>query len=177
VSVVAPPVVDVARACARDHAALVAFNLAMAMETEGKALDRAVLSRGVRRLLDDESKGFYLVARDPASPVDDDGARAIVGQLMVTTEWSDWRDQTFWWIQSVYVAPTMRGRGVYRALHEAVRALAHDDGGVCGIRLYVEHTNTGAQATYEKVGMVASHYRMYEEEPVRRPTSVHGEPT
>lgn len=172
------PVVDIARASAADHAALVAFNRAMAMETEGKVLDDAVLSRGVRRLLEDDTKGFYLVARARTSSNDDDASRPIVGQLMVTTEWSDWRDQTFWWIQSVYVAPTMRGRGVYRALHETVRALAHDDGGVCGIRLYVEHTNTGAQETYAKVGMVASHYRMYEEEPVRRPSSSSsGEPT
>jgi ribosomal protein S18 acetylase RimI-like enzyme len=85
---------------------------------------------------------------------------------MVTLEWSDWRNGTFWWIQSVYVAKDARGQGVYRALHDAVRQLAHDDGHVCGIRLYVEHDNAGAQETYRKVGMRASHYRMFEEEPV-----------
>lgn len=156
---------EIARAHAGDLLALIDFNQAMAFETEGRRLDRGTLTHGVKRVLDDDTKGFYLVAKRRGR----DGARVVVGQLMVTLEWSDWRNGTFWWIQSVYVAPDARGQGVYRALHETVRALAHDDGHVCGLRLYVEHDNTGAQETYRKVGMRASHYRMFEEEPVLPP--------
>lgn len=153
---------EIARATSSDLKALVDFNQAMAEETEGKRLERTTLTHGVKRVLDDDDKGFYVVARV-------DGL--VVGQLMVTFEWSDWRNGTFWWIQSVYVAPHARGQGVYRALHDAVRQLALDDGHVCGLRLYVERENTGAQETYRQVGMRASHYLMFEEEPVCAPST------
>ena len=139
-----------------DHvAALVEFNRAMARESEDKGLDEAVLTRGVRNLLGRSDEGFYLVAECDGTPV---------GSLMVTYEWSDWRNGRFWWIQSVYVRPEFRRKGVYRALHERVRMLAQEDSDACGIRLYVERENTGAMATYRKLGMSETGYRLYEEE-------------
>lgn len=131
---------------------LVAFNQAMAMETEGKRLDESVLQQGVLRLLEDVDKGFYLVAENE---------QGIVGSLMVTFEWSDWRNATFWWVQSVYIVPESRRKGVYSALYNQVKALA-DDQQVCGFRLYVEKENRAAQSTYEALGMAESHYLMYE---------------
>ena len=134
---------------------IVDFNLAMARESEDKGLDPARLRRGVTSLLQTAGDGFYLMADVGGKPA---------GSLMVTYEWSDWRDGRFWWIQSVYVAPEQRRQGVYRAMHDRVRTLAHEDGRACGIRLYVERENSGAMATYEALGMVQTHYRLYEEE-------------
>lgn len=136
-----------------DIDALVEFNQAMAFETEGKCLDEATLKRGVAAVFGDESKGFYAVA--------DDGGRIVAG-LMVTFEWSDWRNAWFWWIQSVYTRPEARGRGIYRSLYEFVKAKAESEN-VCGFRLYVEKENERAQKVYEKVGMERSYYLMYEE--------------
>jgi ribosomal protein S18 acetylase RimI-like enzyme len=137
-----------------DAATLVAFNQTMAQETEGKRLDREVLTRGVTAVFDEPNRGFYLIA---------EGRRGeIVGQLMVTYEHSDWRDGTFFWIQSVYVAPAARRQGVYRALHDEVVARAKARGDVCGVRLYVERDNAAAQRTYEAMGMQRTIYEMYE---------------
>ena len=146
--------VTVSPALLRHAASIVAGNQAMAWETEQKQLDRATLERGVLAVLGDAAKGFYLVAEDETGEV--------VGQLMVTFEWSDWRAGTFWWIQSVYVTPAARRSGVYRALYEHVRALANATEGVCGLRLYVERENTAAQATYAALGMARAHYEMFE---------------
>jgi ribosomal protein S18 acetylase RimI-like enzyme len=145
--------IRMATAAARD--ALVEFNQAMALETEGRSLDPNVLTKGVAAVFADEAKGFYVVAET---------AGRIVAGLMVTNEWSDWRNGWFWWIQSVYVVPEYRGRGVYGKLYEYVKHSAALAGSVCGFRLYVEHDNARAQRVYEKVGMSASHYQMYEEE-------------
>jgi ribosomal protein S18 acetylase RimI-like enzyme len=136
-------------------AALVAFNAAMALETEQKRLDQAVLTAGVRGLISHADYGFYLVAEDEAG--------AAVGCLMVTYEWSDWRNGLFWWVQSVYVDAAHRGRGVYRALYARVKEMAAAEGGVCGFRLYVEEHNEAAQATYRRLGMEKTHYLMFEE--------------
>jgi len=158
----------VVRPAATEHvAALVAFNQAMAVESEGKALDPAVLERGVHHLLSQPEDGFYLVAEQDTEPGPVRGALPepeLAGSLLVTFEWSDWRDGRFWWIQSVYVRPEFRRRGVYRAMHQRVRDLARQDGRACGLRLYVERENTGAMATYQAMGMVETHYRLYEEE-------------
>lgn len=154
------PTITVRAATAPDVDVLVEFNLAMARESEDKGLEPARLRRGVASLLATPQDGFYLVAEA-------EGRR--VGSLMVTYEWSDWRDGRFWWIQSVYVAPAWRRRGVYTALHEHVRALARADQRACGIRLYVERDNRGAMATYESLGMHETHYRLYEEEFPPRP--------
>lgn len=137
-----------------DADSLVEFNQAMALETEGKRLDAETLRGGVQAVFADEQrKGFYLVA---------EAENKIVGGLMVTFEWSDWRNSWFWWIQSVYVLPEARGAGVYRRLYERVVEKARAQSDVCGIRLYVEQENTAAQAVYEKLGMDQSHYLMYE---------------
>ncbi|MFB6232042.1 MAG: N-acetyltransferase family protein [Salinibacter sp.] len=142
------------RATTNDAETLVRFNEAMAEETEDKTLDPDTVRAGVRAVFDKPEQAFYLVAeRD----------EAIVGSLMITTEWSDWRNGDFWWIQSVYVRPEDRREGVYTALHRGVRRRARETPGVCGLRLYVERDNTAAQEAYEELGMTEPPYRMYEE--------------
>jgi ribosomal protein S18 acetylase RimI-like enzyme len=142
------------RATPADAETIALFNEAMAVETEGKTLDPATIRAGVRALLVRPDLGFYLVAEEGGS---------FVGQLMITFEWSDWRDGLFWWIQSVYVPREHRGRGVYRTLHTRVREMAGEAGGVCGLRLYVEKENAIAQETYRRMGMHETHYRLFEE--------------
>ncbi len=131
---------------------LVSWNAAMAWETEHKKLDREVLRRGVTGVLERPQRGFYLVAEHGG---------VAVGSLLVTFEWSDWRNGDFWWIQSVYVTPAARRRGVFRALYAAVAQRAAQAGAV-GLRLYVETENRRAQQTYEGLGMQRCHYWMYE---------------
>jgi GNAT superfamily N-acetyltransferase len=145
---------QIRRAKIEDVSSLVEFNQAMALETEGKKLDPVILSNGVNEVFRDEQKGFYVVA---------ESAGEIVGGLMITFEWSDWRSKWFWWIQSVYVVPEKRGTGVYRKLYEFVKKSAMERGNVCGFRLYVENENKGAQTVYEKLGMKRSEYLMFEE--------------
>lgn len=145
--------VDIALATGDDAQAIIDKNWRMANETEGRDLSRDRLDRGVRTLLGDPSKGFYIVAKV--------GAEAV-GQLMVTFEWSDWRAGTFWWVQSVYVDTEFRRTGIYRALYQRVLEMAKADGGVCGVRLYVERHNAVAQATYAALGMERAAYEMFE---------------
>ncbi len=132
---------------------IAAANAKMAQETEDLALDAAVLTAGVRAALEDPAKGRYFVAEL-------DGAAA--GCLLLTTEWSDWRNAWFWWIQSVYVDPAARRRGVFRALFDTAKTSATGAEDVCGLRLYVEQDNERAMRTYEGLGMSQTHYRMYE---------------
>lgn len=138
----------------KDAPVLAEFNTAMALETENKNLHPEVVSRGVENLLANPDLGFYLVAEAEQEPV---------GALMVTTEWSDWRNGVFWWIQSVYVRPHWRRKGVFRLLYQQVKELAGKDSSVCGFRLYVERENITAQRTYQAVGMEQTPYRMFEE--------------
>ncbi|MEX1828545.1 GNAT family N-acetyltransferase [Luteibacter sp. CQ10] len=141
------------RAAAVDDADDIArWNIAMAWETERKALDPDTIGRGVRAVFAEPRRGFYLVAER-------DGV--AVGCLLVTYEWSDWRCGDFWWIQSVYVTPEARRGGVFRSLYESVRSKAEAAGAV-GVRLYVETENERAQATYDGLGMERCHYYMYE---------------
>jgi GNAT superfamily N-acetyltransferase len=140
------------RAAVDDADAIAAWNIAMAWETESKALDPATIGRGVRAVFDEPRRGFYLIAEL-------DGA--AVGCLLVTYEWSDWRCGDFWWVQSVYVAPEARRAGVFRGLYAHVKAMAGGAGAV-GVRLYVETENERAQATYAGLGMERCHYYMYE---------------
>jgi len=128
-------------------------NAAMALETEHKRLDPSVVGAGVRAALEDATKGLYFIAER-------DGQR--VGQLMFTYEWSDWRNGTFWWIQSVYVLPQARRSGVFRSLFHHIEQLAERDPGVCGIRLYVERENIHAQATYRHCGLHDAGYAVME---------------
>ncbi|HEV2707076.1 MAG TPA: GNAT family N-acetyltransferase [Pyrinomonadaceae bacterium] len=155
--------ITIRRADERDVEALVEFNRAMARETEAKELDVEVLRAGVRGLLDEPRHGFYLVAERRASDANDEGTAEVVGSLMVTYEWSDWRNGLFWWVQSVYVSPSLRRRGVYRRLYQHVKELAASDASVRGFRLYVERENVVAQRTYEQLGMEETHYKLYEE--------------
>ncbi|HLP16723.1 MAG TPA: GNAT family N-acetyltransferase [Bacteroidota bacterium] len=137
-----------------DCEAIADFNIAMAFETEHLALDRARVTEGVRAVLSDATKGRYIVAEI-------DGC--VAGQLMVTYEWSDWRNGMFWWIQSVYVDNAYRGRKIFSALyaHAKREAIAQ---GSCGLRLYVEEENKVAQRTYSKLGMTLTPYEMMEDD-------------
>lgn len=136
-----------------DTPELVEFNRALAEETEDVVLDAATVTEGVRALFSNPEYGFYVVA---------EGEAGLAGSLMVTTEWSDWRNGLFWWIQSVYVRPEYRRRGVYRSLycHVHDRAAQRDD--ISGLRLYVERDNHTAQRTYESLGMSPTPYLVYE---------------
>ena len=136
-----------------DAAVIADYNLRMARETERRRLNPARVRRGVAALLKDRAKGIYFVAEENG---------AVVGQLLITYEWSDWRNGTFWWIQSVYVAPEFRQRGVFRALYAHVHRLAKARRDICGLRLYVDADNTRAQKTYAHLGMARSHYEIYE---------------
>ena len=139
-------------ATAADMPALLAWNTAMAWETEHKQLDPVVLKRGIAGVFEQPRRGFYVVAER-------DGI--AVGSLLVTYEWSDWRCGDFWWIQSVYVTPDARRGGLFRALYAEVEQRARVAGAV-GLRLYVETENLHAQATYADLGMQQCHYLMYE---------------
>jgi len=138
-----------------DADTIVAFNRKMALETEGRDLPASVARDGVLAALSDRSRAAYYVA---------EVADRIGGQAMVTTEWSDWRNGLFWWIQSVYVVPEFRRRGVFRALHEFIRDQARRRGDVCGLRLYVHHENRIAIETYQRLGMQQTDYLLLEED-------------
>jgi GNAT superfamily N-acetyltransferase len=137
-----------------DHAAIVAYNAALALETEHKTLDTVVLSRGVTRALADPQRLRYWVAEDCETG-------RVVGQAAVTREWSDWRDGDIWWLQSVFVDAEHRGCGVFRSLLQTIRAAARATPSVIGLRLYVEAANHRAQATYRALGMVPEGYEVY----------------
>lgn len=145
---------QIRKARKEDIDALIGFNEAMAFETEGKRLFTGTLRKGVEAVFENPQKGFYVVAEDEG--------RAI-GGLMVTYEWSDWRNAWFWWIQSVYVNSDYRGKRIYSQLYDFVKKEAASAGNVCGFRLYVEKENAHAQRVYEKVGMEETYYLMYEE--------------
>jgi GNAT superfamily N-acetyltransferase len=142
-------------ATAGDLDTLIAFNQAMSVETEQKTLDPVIAAAGVRAGYRDPDRAQYLVAEVGGK---------VVGQTMVTPEWSDWRNGFFWWIQSVYVEPTFRRRGVFQALYEHIRALARGQADVCGLRLYVHRDNARAIDTYRRLGMELTGYQLFEEE-------------
>lgn len=147
------PVPTLRQATASDHAVIVDFNLRLAKESEGRSLDPALLGPGVACVLQDPSHGLYFVA---------ERAGEVVGQLLITREWSDWRCGVFWWIQSVYVAAGHRRSGVFSALYQHVLEQARGRQDVCGLRLYVEKHNTRAQATYLAAGLQMSDYQVME---------------
>jgi len=136
-----------------DADSLVQFNTAMAMETENKKLERKKIEPGVKAIFMHPEYGFYLVAEKEGE---------IIGSLMITKEWSDWRNGLFWWIQSVYVIPACRRRGIYRAMYRKVKKLAEQAGNICGFRLYVEKENEVAQETYRSLGMDETYYKLFE---------------
>jgi len=140
-------------ATASDLPFIEAANAALASETEGQALDSALLQAGVQAALEDPRLGrYYLAERDGQ----------VLGQLMTTFEWSDWRNGLFLWIQSVYVLPEHRGGGVFKALFEHLARVAREDPRVCGIRLYVDRGNERAKSVYRRLGMHRSNYGVME---------------
>jgi ribosomal protein S18 acetylase RimI-like enzyme len=132
---------------------IVDCNTRLAEETEKRSLDHSLLVPGVRALLDDPGKGRYFIGEDTGRPV---------GQLMYTTEWSDWRNGDFWWIQSVYVHRRARRQGIFSLLFRHLETLARAAPTVCGIRLYVEDHNEAARRTYRRLGLEDSGYSVME---------------
>jgi ribosomal protein S18 acetylase RimI-like enzyme len=148
------PIIRIRLARRGDGSTIAAFNRAMALETEAKSLFPHVIAAGVRRLLSRPQSGFYVVAERGAE---------VIGALLVTKEWSDWRNGDFWWVQSVYVAPEHRGRGVYRRLYRHVQRLAARRRSVVGFRLYVDHDNAKARRVYRSLGMKETRYLVFEQ--------------
>ena len=138
-----------------DAESIIAFNQAMARETENRTLKEKIISAGVLRIFDEPNHGFYLVAEN---------RERIIGTLMVTNEWSDWRNGEFWWIQSVYIEKNYRRKGIYREMYQFVKKLAASQTDICGFRLYVEKDNTIAQQTYRSLNMEETPYLLFEEE-------------
>lgn len=161
-------IVSIRRAIPADEAVLAEFNAALAWESEQKRLDAQVLLAGVRAVLADANKGFYTVAERGGE---------VVGQVLVTFEWSDWRNGWFWWIQSVYVRSDARRGGVFRELFRAVQRQAEADPAVIGLRLYLERDNARARQTYRALGMSDTPYELLETYPLaNRPGHVTGSP-
>lgn len=150
----AEPNVRVRQAQPRDAATIVDFQLAMARETEDLDLDRDTVTAGVRAVFDDPALGTYWVAQEPPG--------GIVGSLLVTPEWSDWRNGRVGWIQSVYVVPERRGRGIYRCMYQTLQNQVRSDPDLKGLRLYVDRRNEAAHRVYEALGMDSQHYVLYE---------------
>ncbi|MEM8893770.1 MAG: GNAT family N-acetyltransferase [Bacteroidota bacterium] len=125
----------------------------MALETEDLKLDQATVTSGVGAIFEDVSKGVYYVAEANGQ---------VIGSLLITYEWSEWRNGQVWWIQSVYVEEGFRGSGIFRRFYSYIQALAENDDDVRGIRLYVDNTNTVAQQVYRRIGMNGDHYKVYE---------------
>lgn len=146
--------IQIRAASQKDAECLVKWAQAMALETESKILPDTSIVPGISAGLADAQIARYFVAEIDGIPA---------GTLMLTTEWSDWRNGFWLWIQSVYVLPEHRRKGIYRALYAHVQAMARQDTNVCGIRLYVEKENTNAQQTYQSLGMKDAHYLIYEQ--------------
>ena len=137
-----------------DGAVIAEFNSRLAAETEGKSLPPEIIAAGVRTLLADPRHGRYFVALD---------ANTVVGQIMHTREWSDWRNGEIWWVQSVYVLPEYRHRGVFRSLYRHLEQLARESPDVIGMRLYVEAHNARAQEAYQRLGFRDASYTVMEQ--------------
>jgi ribosomal protein S18 acetylase RimI-like enzyme len=145
--------IEIRGATPEDLEWIVEYNLRLASETENKRLDRETLRKGVLALLQDPTKGRYFVA------VHD---QQVIGQLMHTREWSDWRNGDIWWLQSVYIAEAYRRRGVFRRLYEHLWNEAQSRSDVVGVRLYVEVENLAAQETYRDMGLCQPGYFVME---------------
>ncbi|MEE4286137.1 MAG: GNAT family N-acetyltransferase [Mariniphaga sp.] len=143
----------VRKAKSEDHNSILEFQLAMAKETEGIDLEHSTVEKGVAAVLKDSTKGNYYVAEKNGK---------IIGSLLTTFEWSDWRNGTVLWIQSVYVVPEFRRKGVYSKLYEHVKNLVIESHNLKGIRLYADKTNEGAHKVYQKLGMSPDHYVTFE---------------
>ena len=146
--------INISVGTAADIDSIAQFQVDMAQESEGTTLDKERVLKGVAAAMEDPYKGTYIVAKS---------ADKAIGSLMLTREWSDWTNRWYWWIQSVYVTPDFRGKGIYKAMYDKVKEMAKE-AGVTQIRLYVDKTNYRAQQVYQKLGMSETHYLMYEEE-------------
>ena len=144
---------NIRKAILRDAATIAEFNVKVAKESENLVLDLGTVTKGTTALLNDPAKGVYFVVEEESK---------LVGQLLITYEWSDWRNGNFWWIQSVFVQEEFRGRGVFKLLLEHVQQLAREQGKVCGLRLYVEQENERARRAYLKLGFDQTHYQIFE---------------
>ena len=144
---------NIRKALNKDIDVIARYNYNLAYETENKILNMNILTKGVEAIIKDENKGIYHVCEINGE---------VVGQIMYTFEWSDWRNGTFLWIQSVYVNKEFRGMGVFKALYKFIRDIADKDNNICGIRLYVEKENTIAKKTYKNIGMKECNYYIYE---------------
>lgn len=138
-----------------DLKTMVKFNYNLAKQTEDKELDLEILTKGVNAMINDSTKGQYYVYEIN---------NKVVGQIMYTYEWSDWRNGTFLWVQSVYVDEEYRRNGIFKSLYNHVKQICDSEDGIVGIRLYVEKENFNAKATYKSLGMSQCNYHMYEYE-------------
>ena len=144
--------IKIRKAKKEDAGKIISFQLAMAKETEDLALNPETLTAGVETVFEKQSKGQYFVAESEGS---------VVASLLITYEWSDWRNADVWWFQSVYVIPGFRRKGIFRMMYDHVKNEALKNG-IAGLRLYVESNNFPARKTYEAMGMSSEHYTMYE---------------
>jgi GNAT superfamily N-acetyltransferase len=144
--------ITIRKAIQEDADSIIDFQLKMAWETEQLALVSEVVTKGVYAVFSDTSRGQYWVAEDRGN---------VVASLLITNEWSDWRNCEVWWFQSVYVLPEWRRKGIFRSMYLLIKNEAENQG-VAGLRLYVETNNSGAQKTYKALGMQSEHYKMYE---------------
>ena len=145
--------INLRMATVRDIDNITLFNTEMAFETESIYLDQADLRHGIAAVLSDSNLGFYLISELEG---------VMIGQILITKEWSDWRNGWFWWIQSVFVEPNHRRMGVYSAMYKKIVDMADREGNVCGLRLYVDRDNLSAKQVYSHLGMSQSHYDLYE---------------
>lgn len=142
-----------------DLETILQYSTAMAKETEGRPLDTTTLRAGIIALMRSPKHGSFILAERAC-----EGRQSPVGQLMITYEWSDWRNGEFWWVQSVYVHPAWRRQGVYRAMHRYILDQAKQQTNICGIRLYVERNNPTAQTVYQRMGLSPTGYLVYEQD-------------
>jgi GNAT superfamily N-acetyltransferase len=147
--------IKIRKARVSDRSVIARFNALLASETEGKRLPAARLHAGVKALLSSPAKGIYFVG---------EMNKKVVGQVLITYEWSDWRNGNFWWIQSVYVDGKHRGQGIFRALFEHIVKLAKSRKDVCGLRLYMDAHNQTARQAYDRLGFKLTNYQMFESE-------------
>lgn len=146
--------IEIRSASVDDWAVIADFNRRLASETEGKVLRPEIIEAGVRALLSDSRHGRYFLATC---------GQTIVGQMMHTREWSDWRNGEIWWLQSVYVLPEFRSQGVFRSLYHHIEQLARHSSDVIGVRLYVETHNERAQQAYQRLGFRDASYTVMEQ--------------
>ena len=141
------------RAQRSDANSIQLFQQAMALETENLKLDLQLLEKGVAAVFENAALGQYHVCEVNSE---------VVGSLLLTNEWSDWRNGTVWWLHSLYFKPEARGQGLFSQMYKYVQAMAHENKDIRGVRLYVDHTNLHAQNVYRKLGMNDDHYKLYE---------------